>query len=444
MRGKNISSIVVLITWSFQIFAQDSLSIEQAIAQGLKNNYQIQVGNLEVDIAANNNTWGQAGAFPTISLDMQSINTSNEYLGSTAQGAPTTSEVNESQVFIAGGGIELNWVVFNGFRIRTTKAQLADLQESSEGNLSIVVENTLQSIILAYQLALLQKETLKVLKEVQALSRDRYDYVISRKQFGNAVTFDVLQAENNYLTDSANVLRQEINYQNSIRNLNLILSQPIETTYGLSSGFLSVEQDFVLADMLAKLESNNKTLRNQFIYQEILKKNVRLSRGNLYPVVNLSAGAGKDWTGQYYDYSDGNWGDQYGYNVNLVLSWTLSNGGKVRRAIENAKLEEEMGEIETEQMKLSLYNQLFSELADYNIKKQLKLVARKGVESSKLNLQIAGEKYKNGTINSFNYREIQLVYLNASMELLQANFNLIESYTGLLRLTGGIITELSD
>jgi outer membrane protein len=422
---------------------QGSLSLEQAIVTGLKNNYQIQISKLEASIARNNNSWGQAGAYPTISLNAQSINNSKEYVKGSEPG-PAPGEVSEAQVLTAGVGIDLNWVVFNGFKIRTTKAQLANMQEQSEGNAAILVENTLQSIILAYQLALLQQETLHVLKEVMALSADRYAYVLAKKNFGSAVTFDVLQAENNYLADSANVLRQQINFQNSIRNLNLILSLSIDTSYTLSSGFLQVDQDFALADLLAKLESSNKTLKNQYIYQEILKKNVQLGQSKLYPMISLSAGAGKDWTGNYRDYSQGTWSDQYGYNVNLVLSWTLSNGGNVRRAIKNARIEEEIGSLQTEQMKLSLYNQLFSVLADYTIKKQLKSVAEKGVQSARLNLEIAEDKYKNGSINSFNYRDIQLVYQNASSDLLQANYNLIESYTELLRLTGGIITELSN
>ena len=92
-------------------------------------------------------------------------------------------------------------------------------------------------------------------------------------------------------------------------------------------------------------------------------------------------------------------------------------------------------------MRQALYNQLFSTHADYEVKKQLKQVAELGVKSARLNLQIAEEKYRSGAISSFNFRDIQIIYLNAARELLQAKFNLVESYTELLRLTGGIITE---
>ncbi len=425
-------------------WAQDSLSIEDAIVLGLQNNYQIQISKLEEDIAANNNSWGKAGAFPTINLNVQGKGTSSEYLGSSIPGAPTTAEVSEAQSFIVGGEVALSWVVFNGFRVRTTRAQLADIQEQSEGNAAIIVENTLQGILLAYNLALLQQESLDVLKEVLKLSRDRYQYILDKKQFGSAVTFDVLQAESSYLTDSANVLKQQINLQNSIRNLNLVLAAPVENVYFLSSNFTMVDQEFILADLLAKLESNNKTLKNQYIYQEILKKNVKLNQSQLYPFINFSAGINQGMEGNYYDYSDGSWGDRYSYNAMLVLSWTLSDGGNVKRAIKNAKLNEQIGELQIDQMKQTLYNQIFSTYSEYNVRKQLKNVSIKGEESAKLNLQIADEKYRSGAITSFNFRDIQIVYLNAAREMLQANFDLVQTYTELLRLTGGIITEYSN
>jgi outer membrane protein len=61
-------SLIVLSPLA-NIFAQDSLSIERAILIGLENNFQIQISNKEAAIAANNNSWGQAGAYPSINLN---------------------------------------------------------------------------------------------------------------------------------------------------------------------------------------------------------------------------------------------------------------------------------------------------------------------------------------------------------------------------------------
>ena len=77
----------------------------------------------------------------------------------------------------------------------------------------------------------------------------------------------------------------------------------------------------------------------------------------------------------------------------------------------------------------------------YDVRKQLLDVAQIGVKSATLNLQIATEKFRAGTINSFNFRDVQLIFLNASLAELEVTYNLIASETELMRLTGGIISE---
>ncbi len=424
------------------LFAQEPLSIEQAIKTGLNNNFQIQITERQVDIAANNNSWGQAGAFPTISLSARMGADGQQDIDS------LPPDANAFQQIGVAPAVDLSWVVFNGFRISTTKAQLADLQIQSEGNAAIVVENTIQSIILAYYMAKLNDEALEVTQEVLKLSRDRFNYMLAKKEFGSAVTFDVLQAKNNYLTDSANALQQQLNFDNSIRNLNLVLAQPAENTYELTSDYLLDEntEEFILSDLITKMESSNKTLQNQYIYQEILKKNTRLSQSKLYPTLLLNTRLGDQYGGYYSDWeqSTSEWSSQYNYSINFVLSWTLSNGGNVRRAIQNSRISEEIGQIQGEELRRTMQNLLFRTFEEYNLKRQLRQVSLASVESASLNLQIAEEKFRSGAINSFNYRDIQIIYLNAARGLLQANFNLVDSYTELLRLTGGIITEFTE
>lgn len=441
---------VILICSLLSVYlsnAQDSLTLERAIAIGLENNYQIRISEKQFEIDRNNNTWGAAGRYPYISFNASANGIADRYVDPSLrslanEGLNDTIDVNTQQTLNITPSVNLNWVLFSGMAVNINKARLAYFERLSEGNTTIIVENTLQSILLAYHLVLVQKEALDVLNEVKNLSRDRYNYVKARKEFGNAVTFDVLQSQNNYLADSANALRQEINYKNSFRNLNLVLAEPVDQEYSLVQEMIDYDQDFILGDMIKKLESENKTLQNQYINQEILKKNVGLSKSELYPVLSFSAGFGRTYTGLYGDLENYYW-DNNGYRANagLTLTYTLSSGGNVRRAIQNAKIQQEMGELQIDQMRQSLYNQLFNNFEQYNMKRQLLHVANASVKSAKLNLQIAEEKFRSGAINSFNYRDIQLVYLNAARDQLQAKYNLIESFTELLRLTGGIITE---
>ncbi|MBN1598168.1 MAG: TolC family protein [Bacteroidales bacterium] len=436
--------IICLELLSFvRLLSQDTLSLEMAIVKGLQNNYQIRISDKLLEINRNNNSWGAAGRYPTINFNTSATGIANRYVSQELAYIADTLGVNTEQRLSITPTINLNWVIFDGFAVNITKSKLDDLERLSEGNSAIVIESALQSIIIAYHNSLLQQEALGVLNEVKKLSRDRYSYILARKQLGNSVTFDVLQAQNNYLTDSAGAINQELNLKNSLRNLNFLLAESAEKDYILKPEATVEENEFILGDLISKLENSNRTLQNQYINQEILTKELKYSKSSLYPSLSLTAGFGRTFSGLYGDLEQYTEWDHNGYQATggLTLSYLLSSGGNVRRAIQNARIQMEIGEIQIEEIRQKLYNQLFNTLEQYNIKKQLLHVANASVESAALNLQIAEEKFKSGAINSFNYRDIQLIYLEAVRAQLLAHYNLVVSYTELLRLTGGIITE---
>jgi outer membrane protein len=61
------------------------------------------------------------------------------------------------------------------------------------------------------------------------------------------------------------------------------------------------------------------------------------------------------------------------------------------------------------------------------------------VENARRNIEIAEERFRGGLISFFDYRSIQLSYLNATQTRLNALFNLKTTETELLRLSGGLL-----
>ena len=187
--------------------------------------------------------------------------------------------------------------------------------------------------------------------------------------------------------------------------------------------------------------NDNKTLTNQFINQEILKKNISFAQKSLYPNLRFSGGA--DYTNSGIDYVglDRTTSYSYDFYANFSLSFNLFNGGKTRRAIKNARIQEEIGQLGVDQMKQSLSNALETIFEMYSIRKQLLQVANLSLEKSKLNLELSSDRFKSGAIYSFNFRDIQLVYINAEFNRLEAVYNLLDANTEILRLSGSIISE---
>ncbi len=423
--------LIVLIVFGGTIIGQKNLSLSDAINLGLENNYGLRISKKNVEIGDENNSWGAAGRYPTIDVSVGSINRfdhSND----------PSSDVETNNI---APSAQLNWVLFNGFKIFNTKSNLEDQFKLSQGYNAIAVENTIQSIVLAYFDVLLQKERLDVFEELESLSKDRYERSEASKDIGASVTYEVLQAKTSWLEDRSNHLSQKLNYDNSIRALNLQIGEKTDKSYGVFDDFKTELNDYVFEDLKSKLLASNKTLKNQYLNEVISERDIDIARGGMYPRISLTAG---------YDYLNSKQkvsnfprttADSYDYYGNLNLSLNLFDGLNTRRSLEIAKIQNEISKIETEEMEHTLTNVLTQLMELYNIQKDLLAVSEENLSAAKLNFQISEEKFKNGAINSFNYRDVQIVYLNASLQRLSSIYNLISTDTELARLTGSIITE---
>jgi len=461
----------LLLTAPAWLAAQNPLSLEEVIKLGLKNNFDILIQNNLIEIARNNNNPGQAGRYPTINLLLNSTNSVVNRVPANPFAVPGTSISNSIP-----GQVDIGWVLFNGFAVSINKDQLDRLQKQSEGNASIVVQNTLQSIILAYSTVLLEKERLEVRKKLLDLSRTRYDHIRLRKDVGNAITFDVLQEESNFLTDSSTYVLQSLNFRNSVRNLNVLLNEPVDKTYTFPQPLRFNAPAFVYSDLAEKMTANNFTLRNQYITQSILQGNTQLAKVPLYPSLTMNVGASGslDWlrakfrptvpsptsiqtkstvgyllddpaqpviSTSYLPEATTVTGNSYGAYANFGLRWTLFNGGQIRRSIENAKTRELIGQQTTDQLKLSLQRDLQIAFDLYEQRKQIVEITRLNQRATEINLGLAEERYRVGYINTIELRLIQINYQNATLANLEAIYSLIDVYTDLMSLTGSIIDQ---
>ncbi|MEP2024719.1 TolC family protein, partial [Reichenbachiella sp.] len=180
-----------------------------------------------------------------------------------------------------------------------------------------------------------------------------------------------------------------------------------------------------------------------------LQKEIGISRSAMYPRLTFNVSGSNGWNHVELGTPIGSPPDQIsGINTttlslaaNLTLSFTLYNGGKIKNQIKNASIQEQIGQLQIKDLELTLDNSLISSYDRYNLRQNLNSIAAVNLETSDLNLSMGEERYRNGSINSFNYRDLQITYLQTALSYYQSIYNVIESKTELLRLSGGILSE---
>ncbi len=406
------------------------LSLSDALRIGLKNNFDIRIADQSIRIAENNNSKGNAGMLPRVDLNMSGswFETQN----------PASFVVSRRN---GNSGINLTWNLFDGYRAVATKDRLEYLEEQSEGNASIIVETTMQAIILAYYNTLVAMEQLKVLEETLGASRRRFAYEEVRKEIGASGTFELLQFKDALYTDSTNLTIQQLNFRNAVKNLNLLMNVPIQSQWNFTDPLQTNFPSYDLRELREEMLENNNNLQNQYITNHILRQDTRLARANLYPTLGFNAST--NYGLGTVTLVDGNSRDfsAFDYSAGLTLSLNLFNGGQTRRAIKSAQINEQIGLLQERQLEEALQNDLWVAHDTYNTRKEIKTLTDDLVDNAQTNLEIAEDRFESGLINSLDYRQIQLQLLQAQLSRIQALRDLIESETELIRLTGGLVRE---
>ncbi len=434
--------LVLLATTGLEA-QEKSITLSEAIEIGLDNNFQIRIAKKQVEVAKNNNTWKNTGRYPTVDFNLGFGNRFN-WSNNPASFNPRISTFNSGLT----PSIDGQWVLFDGFKYKINKKRLEELEYQTQSNVGLAIENNIRAIMVAYYQAVIQKKQLETLEEVLNLSKERIQYQQVRQEFGQAGKFEILQSSDAFLNDSTTLLIQKNTYENTLLNLKLSMGiDDMNITYEPKD---KLDEDFVryqFSDLEKKMFSKNKNLKQLYISQQLSKINTELLKADRSPVVGLGTGVALGGTGYWQSGSNPITNELYGadfssnfnYYLNLNLTYNLFDAGARRRNVENAKIEEEIADLNIQDLKQGLSSQLRLTLDNYNNQIDLLRLTEKLIANARENMGISEARFRAGQISSFDYRTVQLAYVNASQARLNALYNLKNTEIELIRLTGGLV-----
>lgn len=419
-RGKPNQSYSLLTAFALVLLgvnvmqAQDELSRENAVERSLQNNLGIRLAQQKAEMAAIGNAWGAAGALPQVGI---SASGSNSVSDQSQNPTSFIQEKLESESVNLGG--QLNWMLFDGLGMFANKRSLERLEEQADGQVDLIIEQAVAATMIAYNGVMLQRAVVEVLATSMEISLARLVWIDARTANGAATTFDRLQFENALLSDSLAWRQQRANVRQAVIALNRLMGELPEREWEFTSPLVVPEsiRDF---DQLSEAAlSNAKTIENALISKELASVGLQQAQARMSPTLSLNASQ----SDQSSRFSAGDLSGE-GKTINLAASFTINfnlfNGGATRRAIQQAKIQLAMAETQADEERREVHRWLSDAWIRWVASQETYSIALQLTSNSNRMLEIAEERLANGSINSLDFREIQIQALNAAQQQIQA------------------------
>lgn len=436
MKMKVISFLIIIIysvLSSLSLRSQDVMTLGNALQIAFANNHQVLLVSKQLEIAQNNNTLGNAGFLPNLSIGSgwrESIQNVNQVF---LDGRSVDRTGARADQFDAG--INLNWTIFDGMKMFLIKEQFSEIERIGQLELKSIMEITAGNIISTYYNIVRIKSQLRYISESVQISRERFSLTKIREEVGRTSKFDVLQAQTDLNTDIADSISIAIEFLNSKMDLTLLM--------GLSKfEDFDVEDDIIIRDIIpipdiSSLESKNTNLQiakqNKKIaeIERSIANSALLPQLNLYGNYNLSQA--KSQSGFLIENS------AIGGNYGLSISYSIFEGFNRRRNIENATTKIEMSAIDYNFLADNIISRLKKEFNTIELLKSKLGFDKENILVAEENMQLASERLSLGVITPIEFREIQNKLNQARTRLTETLYLLKLSETTILHITGSLI-----
>ncbi len=433
---KNISfAIVFLLSLSFLAKAQTaSLSLEDAIGIGLKNNFSIQISKNDFKVAENNNTLGNAGFLPILNANGGVRKNISSTKTEDLQGAK--NESSNLQTNTVNAGISLDWTLFNGFGMFIKKEKLGSLQNFQQTATRATIENTLSEIVISYFAIVQLKNLLQVLQNAIDFSNSRYELTRKKLQIGTASELAFLKSSTDLNADSSSFLRQKVALTNAKSRLKALLV--METTSDLDvSSVIIFDKILDYSSLKDSLSATNSQINLAKQSAEIALLDYRLTHSPKYPQIAFFT----DYTLTHskYNYGSNSISQNAGPVFGLNLSIPIFDGFNKSRVSANAKIEAESTKLTYQQILVNTEATLWQIYNEYRNDLKLVTLETANLEVARHTAKISFEKFRVGEMSDYELRQIQLSELESENSLLSAQFQAKKSETELLRLSGKLI-----
>jgi outer membrane protein len=417
---------------------QKMLTLEEAIATALQNNYDIQLSKNDSLVAALNYSFRNAAFLPRLNGALGTVWNNNDQKQTLADGTKRQSKGLKSNNINAS--LALNWTLFDGLKMFATRDKAAEYIQLGELGIKNQVINTVATVITTYYNVVQQKQQIKAIDEQISINEETVKLAQYKLDIGSGIKPDLLQSKIDLNAEKAAKLAELTLIEQLKEQLNQAMNNGSPMDFEVSDS-IPLNTHIALGDIQNGITKTNPALL-------ILRKNVDIAyltlkehKAERFPTLSFNSAYNFNRTTNETVINTFStlFNRAKGFNYGLTANIPILNNLNTKRLIKQAELDIQYQQLTYNSQQSLLNMAVINAFKGYEMQKTVLALEEENILLARENLSIVLETYKLSSTTLLQLKEAQKSLEDANNRLIAARYNTKLAETELLRLKGDLV-----
>jgi len=415
------------------------MSLEEAIATTLQNNYDIRIAANDSLAAAIDYEYRNAAFLPRLNANAGASWTTNDSKQVLADGTKRERSGLKSNNLTAQ--LALNWTLFDGLKMFATRDKLDEYLSLGSLTIKNQVGNTVAAVISTYYDIVRQKQQLKAIEEQISINQERVKLAQYKLDIGVGAKPDVLQSKVDLNEQKALQLEQLSTIARLKEQLNQLMNVKDANTLYEVADSIPINTGLSLGDIQNDALNNNPGLLIAKKNIDIAHLTLKEAKADRWPTVSFNSAYNINRTNNaavinsFSTLFNRNKGLNYGFTASIPIFNNYTVKRQIRQAELNIRYQGLLLDNQRSQVSLSVVNAYL----DYDRQKKELALEEENILLARENVNIVLEVYRLNSTTLIQLKEAQKSLQDAYTRLITARYNAKQAETELLRLKGQLV-----
>lgn len=450
--------VVLSTTVGSQIaFAQEVITIQDAIDKTLKNN--LQVKQAQFSAALGDETFKQSKHAVLPSLNASA--SGNRNFGRSID--PSTNQYISQQFNSASGSLSASVDLFAGWQKVNQIKQNKLLLDADKANVDKVKNDLILQVVTAYMQILFNKDLLKAAEAQLTVAKQQLNQQEQLLEVGNKTLADVSQAKSQVASSELEVTNAQNNLSISYLTLNQLMELPSDNQFAVQvppiDALVVAKNNYTASEVVSSAMNAFPDIKLASLRTLAAEKGIDVARGTYYPRLSFGGGLGTNYSSgrQYIEsvvpngvreigrtattnervvtdaflttYANQKFSSQIKDNFNQFVGFNLSipifNGFNARSNVRRAKINYQNTQVQEQLSKNNLNKVIFQAVADLKAAESKYQSTQNAFAAQKDAFYVIEQRYNVGLANSVEYSTALTNKNRAEIDMIQAKYDLL-------------------